>query len=322
LTGYKVRRSLTVMIAPADMVLFAVVVREGNFTRAAQRLGLTKQTVSERIGNLEGKLGVRLLERTTRRLRLTDAGAAYAERCAEIAARIDEANREVQRLQAEPVGLLRVSTPVLYGRRYLAPVLSDFMARYPQVRVEVVLADRRVNLVEEGFDLAIRVGALDDSSLMVRKLGGGCVYYVASPGFLEREGPPTFGALKRTRCLGMRPVETWELGGKQEKLEPWLVVNDLEMLCEAAVAGVGIARLPTLVCREAVRERRLEVLFEGRPAMTQDVSAVFPSRQHLSPKVRLFLEALASLAEPMLPLGEEERPRKAGGAPARSRRSS
>ena len=287
------------MIAPADMLLFAVVVREGNFTRAAQQLGLTKQTVSERIGNLEGKLGVRLLERTTRRLRLTDAGAAYAERCAEIAARIEEANREVQRLQAEPVGLLRVSAPVLYGRRYLAPVISSFMTRYPQVRVEVVLADRRVNLVEEGFDLAIRVGALDDSSLTVRKLGGGAVYYVASPGFLKRHGPPTFGALRHSRCLGMRSVETWELAGKQEKLEPWLVVNDLEMLCEAAVAGVGIARLPALVCQQAVRERRLELLFGRKPAMTQDVSVVFPGRRHLPPKVRLFLEALAPLTEPL-----------------------
>lgn len=276
--------------------------REGSFTRAAQHLGLTKQTVSERIGNLEGKLGVRLLERTTRQLRLTDAGAAYAERCTAIAVQMEEANREVQRLQAEPVGLLRVSAPVLYGRRYLAPVISGFMMRYPKVRVEVVLADRRVNLVEEGFDLAIRVGVLDDSSLAVRKLGAGSVYYVASPGFLKRAGTPAFGALSRTRCLGMRPIETWALGGKQEKIEPWLVVNDLETLCEAAVAGVGIARLPELVCREAVRARRLEMLFGRKLAMTQDVSAVFPSRQHLPPKVRLFIEALAAIAEPMLPV--------------------
>jgi DNA-binding transcriptional LysR family regulator len=297
------------MIAPADMFLFAVVVREGSFTRAAQQQGLTKQTVSERIGNLEGKLGVRLLERTTRRLRLTDAGAAYAERCTAIAAQIEEANREVQRLQAEPVGLLRVSVPVLYGRRYLAPVIADFMTRYPKVRVEVVLADRRVNLVEEGFDLAIRVGALDDSSLAVRKLGTGAVYYVASPGFLKRAGTPTFGALRRIHCLGMRSVETWELEGKQEKIEPWLVVNDLETLCEAAVAGVGIARLPELVCREAVRARRLEILFGRKPAMMQALSAVFPSRQHLSPKVRLFLDALSAIAEPMLPMEATRRTR-------------
>jgi DNA-binding transcriptional LysR family regulator len=190
---------------------------------------------------------------------------------------------------------------VLYGRRYLAPVISHFMTRYPKVRVEVVLADRRVNLVEEGFDLAIRIGALDDSSLTVRKLDMGAVYYVASPGLLKRGGMPTFGALRHTRCLGMRPVETWELEGKQERIEPWLVVNDLETLCEVAVAGVGIARLPELVCREAVRARRLEILFGRKPAMTQDVSAVFPSRQHLPPKVRLFIEALASIARPMLP---------------------
>ena len=120
-----VRLDLTMMISPADMLLFAAIVREGSFTRAARQLGITKQTASERIGKLEERLGVRLLERTTRRLRVTDAGATYYERCAAIAAQIDEANSEVQQRQVEPVGLLRVSAPFLYGRRFLTPVVTN-----------------------------------------------------------------------------------------------------------------------------------------------------------------------------------------------------
>src|SRR5262245_11073261 len=142
------------MISPADMVLFAAVVRQGSFSKAARELGITKQTTSERIRKLEGQLGVRLLERTTRSLRVTGAGADYYDRCSDIAAQIDAANREVQRQQAEPVGLLRVSSPTFYGRRYLAPVVSKFLKRHPKAQVELMLVDRRINPVEEGLDLA------------------------------------------------------------------------------------------------------------------------------------------------------------------------
>jgi DNA-binding transcriptional LysR family regulator len=297
-----VRLDLTMMISPADMLLFAAIVREGSFTRAARQLGITKQTASERIGKLEERLGVRLLERTTRRLRVTDAGATYYERCAAIAAQIDEANSEVQQRQAEPVGLLRVSAPFLYGRRFLTPVVTDFLARYPKVRVEVVLADRRVNLIEEGFDLAIRVGALDDSSLAARKLGEGHVYYVTSPGFLAKHGIPSARDLRATRCIGFRSFETWKIRDLQNKIEPVLVVNDLEVACEAAIAGVGNAPMPALVCRDAVGDGRLRVLFGPEPAVLPAVYAVYPSRRHLPVKVRVFLDGLAALVEPMLPL--------------------
>ncbi len=290
------------MISPADMLLFAAVVREGSFTRAARQLGITKQTASERIAKLEAGLGVRLLERTTRRLRATDAGAGYSERCALIAAQIDEANSEVQQRQAEPVGRLRVSAPVLYGRRFLAPVIADFLGRYPRARVEVVLSDRRVDLIEEGLDLAIRIGALDDSTLAARKLGDAHVYYVASPRFLAAHGAPTAADLRGARCIGMRAFETWEVDGAPAKIEPVLVVNDLEVACEAAIAGAGIARLPSLVCREAVTDGRLRVLFGPASPMRRSVYAVYPSRRYLPAKVRLFVEALAALVAPMLPL--------------------
>lgn len=299
---------MTMSISPSDMVLFAAVVREASFTRAAKYLGITKQTVSERVAKLEAALGVRLLERTTRTLRTTDTGRAYFDRCAAIAAQVTEANDEVQRGQTEPTGLLRVSAPYLYGRRFLAPVLAEFMARHQKTRVDLVLADRRVNLIEEGFDLAIRIGALDDSSLTARKLGDGHLYVCASPAFLKRAGVPiTLRSLKTLRCIGTRPFETWDIGNSKFKLEPALVVNDIEVACEAAIAGVGIAHVPSLVAKEAVLSGRLRLLFADQPPAIRPVYAVYPSRQYLPAKVRLFVEALQAMVEPMQPIQRARR---------------
>ena len=289
------------MISPADMVLFAAVVRAESFTRAARELGITKQTISERIRNLEERLGVRLLERTTRRLRVTGAGATYYERCSAIAAQIDEANSEVRQRQAEPVGLLRVSSPRLYGRRYLTPVISKYLDRYPQAQVELVLADRRVHLIEEGLDVGIHIGPLDDSSLVARKLGDAPVHFVASPRFLAKYGTPSARELGAARCIGFNAFETWEAEGVKSRIDPVLTVNDLEFACEAAIAGVGIARIPAMLCQEAVRDGRLEILFGSRPAMTRAIHVLYPSRLNLPAKVRLFVDALATLTEPVLP---------------------
>jgi DNA-binding transcriptional LysR family regulator len=293
---------MTIAISPADMILFAAVVDEAGFTRAARRLGLTKQTVSERLARLEARLGIRLLERTTRRLRVTDAGAEYHTRCAAIAALVDEANAQIQQTQAEPMGSLRVSAPVLYGRRFLAPVIASFLARFPKVRLELVLADRRVDLIEEGLDLAIRIGELDDSSYTARKLGEGHVYHVASPAFLAAHGLPRPAALSTARCIGIRPHETWSVGATRSKIAPVLVVNDLELACAAALDHVGIARLPSIVCGDAVRAGKLRVLFGAEAAQRRPVYVIFPSRQHLPAKVRLFSDALAALVDPMRPL--------------------
>ncbi|WP_163998752.1 LysR family transcriptional regulator [Pyxidicoccus caerfyrddinensis] len=286
------------MISPADMMLFAAVVREESFTRAARQLGITKQTVSERISKLEEQLGVRLLERTTRRLRVTGAGATYYERCAAIAAQIDEANSEVQQRQAEPVGLLRVSSPMLYGRRFLTPVIAEYLARYPQALVELVLADRRVNLIEEGLDVAIHIGPLDDSSLVVRKLGEGPVHFVASPRFLSKYGTPSAQQLRSARCIGFSAFETWEAEGVKSRIDPVLTVNDHEFACQAAIAGVGIARVPAILCQDAVRDGRLKILFGPKPAGLRAIHVVYPSRLKLPAKVRLFVDAVAALAEP------------------------
>jgi len=280
------------------MVLFAAVVREGSFTRGARQLGITKQTASERIRNLEESLGVRLLERTTRSLRLTDSGATYHERCAAIAAQIQEANDEVQRRQAEPIGLLRISAPVLYGRLFLAPVVAEFLGRHPKARVDMVLTDHRLHLIQEGIDLAIRIGKMEDSSLTAKKLGEGYIYYVASPQLLSRYRTQrqTLGALP---SIGFEARETWRAAGAQWKVAPVLIVNDIETAYEAALAGVGVARLPAVLCRRAVEKGELRVIFGPDPAASRGVYVVYPSRRHLPSKCRLFLQALTALVEPM-----------------------
>lgn len=310
------------MVSPSDMILFAAVARAGSFTGAAAQLGLSKQSVSERVARLEAALGVRLLERTTRRIRLTEAGATYVERCAVIAAQIDDANDEARSRQREPVGTLRVTAPVLYGRRFLGPVIATYLRQFPRVRVEVMLADRTVDLVHEGFDLAIRVGDLGDSSLTARKLGEGHVHFVASPDFIARAGAITRTSLRDLPWVGLRATESWTIEGVTIKRAPALVVNDLEAVCDAAVAGVGIAKLPAIVCADHVRARRLRVLFGAAPAMVRGLYAVYPSRAYLPATVRRFIELITEVAEPMQPLGD----RDAGGggatrAPARRRSS-
>lgn len=309
--------NLTDDVAPTDMLLFADVVREGSFTRAAQLRGITKQSLSERVARLEARLGVRLLERTTRRVRPTDVGTTYFERCASIAAQIDEANAAVREREAEPNGWLRISVPVLYGRRFLMPVLSAYLGRYPNARVEVMLADRRVNLIEEGFHLAIRVGRLDDTALIASSLGSGYTYCVASPSYLAQQGPLTRHNLSAARFIGFRPFESWNILGKNVKVAPVLLVNDLEVACDAALAGVGIAQVPSLICREAVAAGRLEVLFPKEQPPPQPIHVVYPSRQHLPAKVRLFVQLLRSLVAPMTPLEPPARRRRPsrGGTP-------
>ncbi|MFL5320385.1 MAG: LysR family transcriptional regulator [Myxococcaceae bacterium] len=286
-------------INPSDMVLFVTVVRAGSFTAAASQLGVTKQSISERIANLEERLSVRLLERTTRQLRVTGAGATYYDRCAAIVTQIDQANNEVQQGETDPVGLIRVASPTLYGRRYLAPVVSKFLIRHPKARVELILASRRINVVEDGLDVAIQIGLLKDSSLVAKKLGEAVMHYVASPRLLKTHGTPKAAELSDARCIGLSPFETWDVGGVRARIDPVLIVSDHEVACDAAVAGVGIARVPAIVCKDAVREGRLKILFPKTPPPTRPIHVVYPSKAYLPSRVRHFVDALTTLVEPL-----------------------
>jgi len=280
-------------VDPSDILLFVEVVERGGFTAAATARGASKQSVSDRIAKLERALGIRLLERTTRRVRLTDAGARYHARCASLAGQIAEANDEMRGLTTEPRGRLRVSVPVIFGRRYVMPILTSLLRRHPELELEIVLADRRVDLVNEGFDVAVRVGELDDSSLVARRIGEGRLGYVASPAFLRRHPIAHPRDLATVASIGMRARETWTLDGRRVQVSPRLVLNDLETTCEAAIAGLGVARLPSFVFAPEVSARKLRELFPDAPSLVEPVHIVYPSRLHLAPKVRVFVDAVA-----------------------------
>lgn len=294
--------ALTMDVRPEDMLVFAAVVRTGAFTRAASELGMTKQGVSERVVRLERALQVRLLERTTRSLRPTEAGTTYFERCQAIVTAIEEANDLARQRQSEPAGRLRVACPTLYGRRFLAPVVASYLAQYPRMQVAITLANRPVDLINDGFDLAIQIGRLKDSSYTARRLGDGYLYFVASPEHLRTFGTPSPADLPNARCLGFTGEEQWRIDDLTVRVTPVAAMNDLESICDLAVAGVGIARLPGLVCQEAIRDGRLVRLFPGARVPVRPVAALYPSRTFLPVKVERFLDALTTLVTPMTPL--------------------
>jgi DNA-binding transcriptional LysR family regulator len=298
---------VTIDVRPEDMLVFAAVVRAGTFTRAALDLGLTKQGVSERIARLERALHVRLLERTTRRLRTTEAGAAYHERCQAIATAIAEANDLARQGQTEPAGRLRVASPTLYGRRFLAPVVARYLEQYPRMQVEISLANRPVDLIGDGFDLAIHIGRLKDSDLTTRRLGDGYLYFVASPAYLRTFGTPAPTQLPEARCLGFATVEEWHIDGVTMRVSPVATINDLETLCDLTIAGAGIARLPALVCQDAIDDGRLVRLFPHARLSMRPISVLYPSRTFLPAKVEAFLDVLSAL-RPVLPSARPSHP--------------
>lgn len=282
--------------------VFAKVVQTGSFTSAARALGMPKSTVSQRVSELEQRLGARLLQRTTRSLGLTDAGRIYYDHCIRIMAEVEYADRAVANLQETPRGLLRMTVPA--STQFLGPVFSDFLKRCNGIQLEVLFTDRFVDLVEESFDLAIRAGALSDSTLIARSLGAVHFVLVASPRYLKKRGRPRSPQeLIKHDCLifsvGAQP-RVWHLTqgdeAREVSLTPTLSVNDLDVLHDAATAGAGVSLLPAFRCTEDLRARRLERVLPAWHAPPQPVHALYPSGRHLSPKVKAMLEHLQQRA--------------------------
>lgn len=281
-------------ISPADMLLFVDVVREAGFSAAARALGISKQAVSERINNLESALGVRLLQRTTRSLRVTEAGALYFEECAEIAQRIEQANSTAQAAQATPTGRLTISAPLLYGRDRLMNCIQTFVERYPAVQVNLKLTDSLVNLVDDGVDVALRVSHLNDSSLSARSLGEVSAYFVASPELLQRfEAVSPLNIIRSAPAVSFRDGEIWDLpDGSKVKPKTSLIVNDLDSLAAAVTRGIGIARMPGILCNPLIEQGRLRKLLGESAATSMTVYVVYVSKKQLAPKIRAFVDVL------------------------------
>jgi DNA-binding transcriptional LysR family regulator len=287
-----------------EMLVFARVVQAGSFTTAAAELGMPKSTVSRKVSELEERLKARLLQRTTRKLSLTDAGRTYYDYCVRIAGEVEDAERAVSSLQGTPRGLLRVTAPI--NAAFLGPIVSDFLKRYPEVRLELLCTTRAVDLVEESFDLAIRAGTLADSTLIARSLGSAEWLLVATPAYLKRRGPPRSPEdLKKHDFLlfsaGFRsPGLRLENGPRsvQVALSARMLVSDFEILYSVTIAGLGIALLPAMSCAKDLRAGRLKRVLRDWSAPPTPVHLVYPSTRHLSPKVRSFVEHLRERMKP------------------------
>ncbi len=288
------------------MAVFARVVEASSFTEAARRLGMSKAAVSKQVSKLEERLGARLLNRTTRRLSLTEVGAAFYERCARIVAEAEEAELAVSRLTATPRGTLRVDVPVDFGIQYLAPLLPAFMLANPELRVDMSFNDRFVDLVDEGFDLAVRIAQLPDSSLVARKLGESGSAICAAPDYWDRHGRPTHPSdLADHNCFAYSYLTTgneWRLEGPggdvAVRVSGSLTANNGNVLRQAAVAGLGVVATPVFITCDDLRTGRLEpVLQEYRPPK-RGVYAVYPHNRHLSAKVRAFVDYLVEALDP------------------------
>ncbi len=289
------------------MLVFARVVEENSFSGAARRLGQSKSTVSKQVAQLEDAVGARLLQRTTRRLALTDAGAAFYERCARIAAEVEDAEATVSQLQTQPRGRLRVSGPLSFGVRYLGPMIAEFVGKYKELNIDLDLSDRRVDLLEEGFDVAVRIGRLGDSSLIARKLCPIRLHVVVAQAYLDVHGRPSHPSeLSQHNCLQYTYSsvgQTWTFALPEGPLAVHthgdLRSNNGDVVLAAVKAGLGIAVTPDFMCGPSIRSGELLTLFDEFSEPGSYLSAVYPHGRHLSTKVRLFVDALvAAFAAP------------------------
>jgi DNA-binding transcriptional LysR family regulator len=285
----------------SEILAFTQVVRGGSFTAAAKALSMPKSTVSRKIGELETRVGARLLQRTTRSVSLTDVGRAYYERCARVIAELEEAEAVVTRMQASPRGPLRLTVPLNFS--VMAPILAEYLSRYPDVQLEVFSSDRRVDLVEERFDLALRAGPPPDSSLVGKRVGIVRKCVLASPAVAERVGILEDPAELRSQpCLVFAPEgSTWSLNYGAQSVEvtvqPRLIANDFELLRALARDGGGLALLPEYQCLDDVAAGRLTRVLPGWSARAVPVYALYPSGRYLSLKVTALLELLKERLE-------------------------
>jgi DNA-binding transcriptional LysR family regulator len=287
-----------------DLYFFAAVVEHGGFSAAGRALGVPKSRLSKRVAQLEERLGVRLLQRTTRRFVVTEVGERFYTHCRAVLEEAQAAQDAVDELRAEPRGMVRLSCPVSLAQTVLAYVLPDFLALYPKMQVRVLSSDRRVDVIGEGYDLAIRVRSkLDtDANLVIRTFGQSRTKLVASPALLKAQGrPATPEELGKLPALSMREHEgaqVWELigaNGEQVNVEVQarLITGDFAVLLEAARRGMGVALLPEFVCAPAITRGELEVVLPEWSVPEGTMHFVYPSRRGMLPGVRALVDFLA-----------------------------
>lgn len=278
------------------MTAFVRVTELGSYTRAAEALDLSRTRLSRRVMELEAHLQVRLLQRTTRRLHLTEAGERYLLRAQGILQALQEAEAEAGAGLCEVRGRLRLNGPMSFGMRHLSPLVARFMVEHPDLEVRLDLNDRRVDLLEEGYDLAIRIGALPDSTLVARRLTRCRMVLCASPAYLAAHGEPrSLAQLGEHRCLRYLTAKggDWQLDGQRLAVSGPLESNNGDVLTPAAEAGLGIAHQPSFLVADSIRAGRLVPILRDLPSEELMVHGVYPARRYLPAKVTAFLDFLA-----------------------------
>ena len=282
------------------MQIFAEVVTQGGFSKAARSLGISKSKVSKEVAELEESLGVRLLSRTTRVVQATEAGELYYERCLEMLRVADEAQGILSSIQEEAVGRIRVSVPVSFGKKFLQNALVAYLKTFPRVHARIDMSDQRVDVLRDGFDLAIRVGPVDNPDLIVRRLMETRRVVVASPGYLAEWGAPSeLEDLPRHECLlyeYQSTPEEWVFERDDArvavKVSGRVRINNGDLLAEAASAGLGLAWLPDFIVKSQLESGELVVLLDSQCKETSTVNVVLPARKYVPLKVRELLRFL------------------------------
>jgi DNA-binding transcriptional LysR family regulator len=281
---------------------FVAVAECGQFTAAAERLGLSSSQVSRQVARLEERLQTRLFYRSTRRVALTEAGQTFLQHCQRLQDAREEALRAVGDLGSEPKGLLRMTCAVAYGERFIVPLVTDFMTRHPQLRVDIELSNRNLDLVHEGLDLAIRLGRLQDSRLVATRLAPRRMYLCAAPDYLQHYGRPhSLSELGRHNCLiGSSDTWSFQLNGREaaQRVQGNWRCNSGQAVLDAALRGLGLCQLPDYYVLEHLRSGALVSLLDNQQPPNTAVWALYPQQRHLSPKVRQLVDALkAGLAQ-------------------------
>lgn len=281
------------------MQVFVRIVEAGSLTGAAAALGMSGPAVVRSLAALERAIGVRLLQRTTRRSSLTDEGREYYERCKRVLAQVEEADTSMSARRSEPHGRLRITAPATYGRMHVAPIVNAFIAKYPQVEVELLLLDRVVDLVEEGLDAAVRIGELPDSTLVARALGETRRVVCAAPAYLRRAGTPKTPAdLQAHRCIvfsGLAAANEWSFGAKRQRVavRPVLRTNQIDAALDACIRGLGCGQFLSYQVDAALREGTLKRLLKEYEPPALPIHIVYPHARPSS-NVRAFIELALS----------------------------
>jgi DNA-binding transcriptional LysR family regulator len=285
-----------------EMEAFATVVDQGGFTDAARKMGISKSAVSKHVSALEARLGARLLNRTTRRVSPTEIGLAYYDRARRVLNDAGEADALVTSMQSAPSGLLRISVATDFGVNHLSPVLGEFLKEFPDITVNMVLNNRYVELISEGFDMAVRIGELEDSTLRARKLTETSLRMIGSPAYFQRHGRPMkiddLNDHKLLHYSNQANAAVWKLTApsgekRQIRTSGSLTVNDGQSLLNACIGGLGIAYLPSFLYADALEKGLVEEAIPDLPEERQGIYAVYPPGRFTQPKVRAFIDFLA-----------------------------